>query len=77
MAELLDRINQLIEIATAENPSTPEWYIRTCVEHYISTEEPELALLKDQLPKAIFKGELIEDKSLPTTISKEDETDKQ
>lgn len=71
MAELLARIEELLEIAKMENPTTPEWYLRACVEDYITREEPELAKLKDELPKEELKNKP-EEKHLPNITEVEE-----
>lgn len=58
MSTLQERIDELVAISKAENPSIPEWYIVLAVEKYIRDEEYEL--YKEEIDKLI--AETVEEK---------------
>lgn len=58
MTTLQARIEELVAIARAENPSVPEWYIKLAVEKYIRDEEYEY--FKEEIEALI--AEIVEEK---------------
>lgn len=63
MTTLQERIDELVALAQAENPSVPEWYIKLAVEKYIRDEEYEL--FKDEIDALI--AETVEEKISDTS----------
>lgn len=69
MSKLQARIDELVAIAKAENPSTPEWYIQLAVEKYIKDEEYED--FKDEIDELI--KDVVTSEENTSTNSKEQE----
>ena len=58
MSKLQERIDELVSVSKAENPTIPEWYIIMAVEKYIREEEYEQYKDEiDELIKEVVTGE--------------------
>lgn len=70
MSKLQERIDELVAVAKAENPSIPEWYIILTVEDYIKKEEYEY--FKDEIDELI-KDVVVSEENTSSTSKEQQE----